>query len=190
MKKTSEQHYGTGVWSLFKFAYYSGLCRNTFIVFSMNLDQAVRPHELDSRFSVLKPTAEELDRLREGKDLTREFFYDRMHGVRHCYLVMCGDEIAGIHWVYVKGDPNRFLKLNEGVAEVNYLTTTGGFRGNGLMGKMMAYSANELRNEGYRRLVCVIHQKNEPAIRNALWVGLREVGRIRTFGPFNPTMPI
>lgn len=190
LRRTARHHYGNNAMSIIKFIYYSALRRNTFVVYGLDLNNPVRDHELSQAFRVLTPTPEELHTLRQDLDLPREFYYDKMHGVRTCYLAMSNGEIAYIHWVYVKGDPNRFLKLSEGVAELNYNTTLPKFRGKGLMGRMMAYIARDLQRKGYSKVVGVAHIANGPAIKNALWAGFKEIGRIKTMGPFNSTMKI
>jgi len=108
---------------------------------------------------VIKPTLEELDKLRQGKELPREFYYDRIHGVKTCYVALHGEEIAHIYWLYFKGDDSRFLVLGDGVVELNYNTTLPQFRGRGLMSKMQAYILRDLKSEGYRKAVGLVHEK-------------------------------
>ena len=168
-----------------KFLYYSLLSLNTFVVYGADLRDDLPAYTLDEDFYVLKPTQEQLDDLRQSFDLPREFYYDRIHHVKKCYVVMCRGEVAYIHWVYSMGDPSRFLRLREGVAELNYITTMPGYRGRGLMWKMMANISKDLRDEGYEKVIGVIHEKNLPARRNAEKAGWSEMARIKTLGPFN-----
>ena len=98
---------------------------------------------------------------------------------------MHGAEPAYIHWVYVKGDINRFLKLGDDVAEVNYITTLPAFRGEKLMTNMMIYTMNDLEKNGYRKLVSVVHTLNPAALKSMLAAGFKEVRKIRTFGYLN-----
>lgn len=184
-RATAYQYYGRRWSSMLKFVYYSLFSSNIFIVFGTNLDKDLPVHKLDEGFLIITPTQKELDDLRTGLRLPREFYYDKIHGVKRCYLVTYNGEIAYIHWVYNVGDPSRFLRLREGVAELNYNTTMPKFRGRGLMGKMMAIISSDLKREGYKRVVGVIHSKNPPALKGARKAGWSEITRIRTFGPFN-----
>jgi GNAT superfamily N-acetyltransferase len=190
LKKTAYHHYGNNVISIIKFFYYSVLKINTFIILGTELNVELPPYHLEPEFVVIKPTLEELSKLRQGKDLPREFYYDQIHGVKTCYLVLHGDEIAYIHWLYFKGDHNRFLVLSDGVAEFNYNTTLPKFRGKGLMAGMMAYILRDLQKEGYKKAVGVIHEKNIPAIKSAKRAGLKELRRIKTWGPFNKKIKV
>jgi len=185
LKKTAYHHYGNNVLSILRFLYYSALKINTFVLLGTELDIELPPYHLDSEFRVIKPTLEELNKFRDGKDLPREFYYDQIHGVKRCYLAFHGDEIAYIHWLYFKGDYNRFLILSDGVAEFNYNTTLPKFRGRGLMASMMAYILRDLQKEGYKKAVGLMHDKNIPAIKSAKRAGLRELRRVKTIGPFN-----
>jgi hypothetical protein len=189
-KKTAYHHYGHSILGIFKFIYYSGLKINTFIVFGKDLSGELPPHNLDVDFKVITPAPEELEKLREGLNLTREFYYDKIHGVKKSYVVLCQDEIAYIHWIYVKGDPNRFLILSDGVAELNYNTTIAKFRGRGLMGKMISYIFHDLKKQGYKKAVGVIHRKNIPGVKSAERAGWREVGKIRGIGPFHRKLKV
>jgi RimJ/RimL family protein N-acetyltransferase len=184
-KKTAYHHYGHNILSIFKFIYYSGLRINTFIIYEKDLNEELLSHNLDPDFKVITPTEEELETFRKGLDLTREFYYDKVHGVKKCYLVFCKNEIAYIHWIYRKGDPNRFLILGDGVAELNYNTTVPKFRGRGLMAKMILYIFHDLKKQGYKKAVGVIHENNIPGVKSAERAGWCEIGRIKTIGPFN-----
>jgi hypothetical protein len=189
-KKTAYHHYGGGFLSLFKLLYFSVINLNTFILVGTELDRELPPYHFDPEFRIIKPTLEELGKLREGKDLPREFYYDQIHGVKRCYLVLCKNEIAYIHWVYFKGDYNRFLVLREGVAELNYNTTLPNFRGKGLMGNMVAYISRDLQKEGYKMAVGLTHENNIASIKSTQKAGWGELRRIRTIGPFNRKIKI
>jgi GNAT superfamily N-acetyltransferase len=182
---TAYYYYGRRWSSLFKFLYYSLLSVNNFVVYGADLREDLPTYALGEGFSILKPTQEQLDDLRRNRDLPREFYYDRIHGVKKCYIVMYDGDIAYIHWVYTGGNPSRFLRLRERVAELNYITTMPKYRGQGLMGKVMANTSFDLREEGYTKVVGVFHAKNLPAVKSAKKAGWSEMARIRTLGPFN-----
>ena len=165
--------------------YYSLFWINTFVLYERELDDSVLPVRLNPEFRVIKPTIKELQAIREGRDSPREFYYDRFHGVGNCYVVLCGDEPAYIHWVYIKGDPNRFLRLGRDVAEFNYSTTLPKFRGRKLMVNVTLYMMNDLKQLGIRKVVAVINALNPPALRSCESAGFRKVRTIRTLGYLN-----
>jgi RimJ/RimL family protein N-acetyltransferase len=168
-----------------KMIYHSALKINTFVLFERELNDAIDPVGLSSEYTVIKPSTEELEDMRARQELPREFFCDRFHGVKTCYVVMHGAEPAYIHWIYVKGDANRFLRLDEGVAEVNYITTLPKFRGRKLMVRMMVLTMNELKASGCKKLVSVVNTYNPPAIKSMRAAGFKEVRTIRTLGLLN-----
>ena len=175
---------------MIKFLYYSGIRINTFFVYENDLTMELPEHNLDPEFNVMKPTLEELAKIREGLDLPREFYYDKIFHVNTCYLVFKGDELAKIYWVLFKGDYNRFLILSDSVAELNYNTTLPKFRGKQLMAKMMIYISQDLKKAGYKKVMGVIHEFNPPALKAIEKAGFRKIAKIRTLGPFNRKMKV
>jgi len=185
LKKTAYHHYGEHPFSIIKFLYYSGIRINTFYIYENDLTGKISQLGLDPEFTVLKPNLEELERIREGKDLPREFFYDKIYNLRTYYLVFEGSELAKIYWVVFKEDYNRFLILNEKAAELNYNTTLPKFRGRQLMAKMMAHISMDLKHMGYQKAMGVIHEFNPPALRAIEKAGFKRIEKIKTLGPFN-----
>jgi RimJ/RimL family protein N-acetyltransferase len=191
LRKTAYHHYGQSPSSLLKFLYYSAIRVNTFYVYENDLSKELPPHNLGPGFKVMKPTIEELEKIRAEKVLPREFYYDKIYNVKTCYLAFRGDELAYIHWVFFKGDYSRFLVLdNEGVVELNYNTTIPKFRGDWLSAKMMAYISRDLKDLGYKKVMGVIHEFNYPSIKCIKQAGFREVGKIRSIGPFHKKLRV
>jgi RimJ/RimL family protein N-acetyltransferase len=184
-KKTAYHHYGDTPFSFLRFLYYSGIRVNIFFVYENDLTKELAEHNLDSDFKVIKPTLNELAKIRGGRVLPREFYYDRIYNAKTCYLAFKGDELAYIHWVFFKGDYSRFMILSDRVAELNYNTTLPKFRGNWLSAKMMAYISRDLQEEGYKKVMGIIHEFNTPSIRCIKKAGFKEVGQIRALGPFH-----
>lgn len=189
-KKTAYHHFGERPSSLLKFIYYSVARINTFLVYEADLDREFPELTLNPDYRVIKPSFDELDKVRKGKDLPREFYYDKLLNVKTCYLVFKGDEIAYIHWVFIKGDYNRFLILNDGVAELNYNTTLPKFRGDRLQSKMVAYICRDLKEMGYRRVVGVTHESNPASIKSIERAGWRKIAAIKVLGPFHRKVKI
>lgn len=189
-RSVAHHHYGRNPLSMPKMIYYSLLKVNTFVLFERALDHDLDAVDLAPEYTVIEPGGPELDMLRQRRQLPREFYYDRLHGIGRCHVVMHGSEPAYIHWIYVKGDANRFLKLGDGVAEVNYITTLPGFRGRKLMSSMMVFAMNDLKRLGYRKLVSVVNALNAPALKSMRAAGFKEVRRIRTLGYLNRKYPV
>jgi len=185
LKMTAYHHYGNNIYSIPKFIYFSLFKINTFIIVGIDLDNKLPKLDIEPEFKIIKPTIDELDRLRSGKDLPREFYYDKIHGIKKCYIVLCQNELAYIHWVYLKGDKNRFLVLSDDVAELNYNTTLPKFRGRKLMAKMVAYIVRDLKKEGYKKVVGLTHSQNIASIKSVKRAGFKELGKVKAFGPFN-----
>lgn len=189
-KNTAYHHYGKTPFSLIKFIYYSGFRINTFIVYENDLTKKLSEHNLDANFKIVKPTIKELELIREGIILPREFYYDKIYNAKTCYLAFRGDKVAYIHWVLSKGDYSRFLNISTGVAELNYNTTLPEFRGYSLAAKVMAYISLDLQSSGCRKLMGVVHEFNYPQNKCMLKAGFREVARIKAIGPFNKKMQV
>jgi hypothetical protein len=184
-KKTAYHHYGRHPYPILSFIYNSAIKVNRFYLVEKNLLRELPKHNLDQDYRVVKPGLGELERIRSGLELPREFFYDKIYRLNTCYLAFKGNELAYIHWVLFKGDFNRFLILGDGVAELNYNTTLKKFRGNKLMAKMLAYICEDLKKDGYIKAVGVIHELNPPSLQAAESVGFRKIKTIKSLGPFN-----
>src|SRR2546428_9919751 len=148
----SRHHYGNGSTGLLKFIYYSLVKLNTFIIYQCDLTKPLPQITLDKRFQILKPTLQELNALRMGKALPREFYSDRFHKVKTCYIALHGGDLAYIHWVYFNGDYSRFLRLRREVVEINHVTTLPAFRGQHISAKMLVATAKDLQEAGYKKL--------------------------------------
>lgn len=66
-KKTAYHHYGESPFSFLRFLYYSGVRINTFFVYENDLLRELPEHNLESDYRVVKPTLEELVRMRDGR---------------------------------------------------------------------------------------------------------------------------
>lgn len=185
LKKTAYHHYGESPTSIIKFLYYGLFSVNNFIVFENKYDEKVPQFDFDPGYKVIMPTMEELEKTRTGKELPREFYYDRIHNIKTCFLALYNDEIAYIHWVYFKGDYSRFLKIGDNTAEINYATTLPQFRGRRLSGKMFAYATKHLQDMGYKRVIMICNENNPAVIKTFLQAGFKEIRRIKAIGPFN-----
>jgi len=190
LKKTAYHHYGNNFLSLFKFVYYSILRINRFNIYENKFSQDEVLIKLDPEYKIVVPSLSELNKIREGEKLPREFYYDRIHKLKKCYLAFKGKELAYIHWVQFKGDHSRFLVLGDNVAELNYNTTLPSHRGKYLSAKMMSYISKDLKKHGIKKVMGVIHEKNLASIKTIEKAGFSRVGVIKALGPFNKKMEI
>jgi GNAT superfamily N-acetyltransferase len=184
LPQTVHAEYGSGFRSYLKFIYYSFFSINTFNIYIFDLEQDIPRSPLPEGYHVIFPTLAELDSLRAGKDLPREFYFDKTDGLTTCQILMKGSEIAYIQWICNAKDPSRFFRLGEGVVRITNVATLPAFRGQGLMQKMFRYTLIDLKNQGYRRIVSAIHSNNIASIKSILKIGYHHVGKIRTFGRF------
>lgn len=182
--ETAYHHYGRKPSSLVRFIGV-GLKVNTFYVYENSLSTYEMTQRLDPEYRVVKPSLEELAAIRKGKDLPREFYYDRIYNTKKCYLAFRKDEIAYIHWVFFWGDYSRFLVFPDDVVEINYNTTLPAFRGNNLSAKMMAYISSDLKKDGFRKVVGVIHESNVASIKAIQKAGFFRIANIKSVGPFS-----
>ena len=190
-KDTVNHQYGLRLTDYLRFFYCSFLRINTFIVFENDLSQEISKLEIDSDFQIIKPTLEQLEQFRKGKNLPREFYCDKMYNAKNCYLVLHGNELAYIHWVFFNGDRSRFLKLEDDkIAELNYNTTLLKFRGRRLSAKVMSYISKDLQQLGYSKVVGVIHEDNIPSTKCIRMSGFREINKIKTIGRFHRKLTI
>lgn len=191
LKETVNHQYGTGLINYLRFIYCSFLRINNFIVFENDLSQKISELEIDSDFQIIKPTLEQLEQFRNGKNLPREFYCDKMYNAKNCYLVLYGTELAYIHWVFFNGDRSRFLRLEDNkIAELNYNTTLFKFRGRRLSAKVMSYISKDLQELGYNKVMGVIHENNIPSIKCIKASGFKETKKIKTIGRFHRKLKI
>lgn len=189
-RKVAYHHYGRSPFSLFRFIYYSLFRLNAFLVFEKDLRRTLPEVDLDPGNRFILPSLEELERVRQGKDLPREFFSDHIHNAKVCCIGLCGDELAYIHWVYSKGEYSRFVILGQDVCEINHVTTLPRFRGKKISMKALEYASKTLQSMGCKKVVVVVHKNNIAFIKNIKSLDFKETKRIRAIGPFNRKVPV
>jgi len=185
LRSSVQNEYGNGLRAWFNFIYYSQFRINTFCIFHALLDQN-KEESIDLPGIIFStPTFKELDRLRIGKNLPREFYCDQFHRVSQCCIALVEGELAYIHWVYRRGDFSRFLNLGEDSAEINYVITLSQFRGSGISTAAFKYSMQHLKREGIKNLFAVIHNENIASLKSFNRAGFVEFGKTVSVGPFN-----
>lgn len=185
LQTTVNTDYGEGLCAWLNFFYYSLFRINTFCVFRIFLDSWNSSTDNLPGVLFCNPTSDELRELRLGKSLPREFFCDQFQKVNHCCIATVNGEIAYIHWVYLKGDHSRFLKLGDDSAEINYVVTLPEYRGRGISTAAFKYSNSKLKILGIKNLLAVIHNENVASIKSFTRAGFVETRKIISIGPFN-----
>ena len=166
--------------SILKVLYYNIIKKNRFAIFELDLTQEFAGPSLNIKnYQVSVMTFEELARLIAGKkNLPREFYRHEIDGVRHCALVMAGDRIGHISWIYLKGDKDRSFDLKDDEAHVNYSFTFPGFRGVSFFPEALRASAVWLKDRNYRRIIMDVHEETTFMINSMQKI--KEVKRIGT----------
>jgi hypothetical protein len=147
--------------SILKVLYYNVIKINRFAIFEFDLTQEFAGPSLDpQKYQVSVMNFEDLARVVAGKEnLPREFYMNEIDGVRQCVLVMSGDRIGHISWIYLKGDKDRWFDLKDDEAHVNYSFTFPGFRGIAFFPEALRASAVWLKNHNYRRIIMDVHEE-------------------------------
>lgn len=184
-KKTAYHHYGPSPLSFIRLIYYGLFRINTFLVYVKELDGAIGEVVEDGNLKIITPSLAELDRIRQGKELPREFYCDRIYQAKQCYVGLYRGQLAYIHWMYMKGDYSRFLLLDEGICEINHVTTLPGFKGRKLSSKILAHALKSLGSHGCKKVAVVVHQNNVAFIKSICHLEFVERRRVVTIGPFN-----
>ncbi len=190
VKSTVESLYGKGWFSYVKYLYYGLFRVNTFVVFELPLDREFIEKPIGAGIVMVKPSSEELDRIREGRNLPKAFYIDKSDGIKCCYLLLKDGEPVYIHWISYHGDKSRFVRIGRKSTRITYIFTLPEHRGEGYYYKMIPVTANELRKQGIEKLVTVIHDGNISAIKSVTKAGFREQTRIKAFGQFNKTIDV
>lgn len=185
LRTTVHGEYGKGLRAWSNFIYYSLFRINTFCIYGTSLETHQEINQDLPGVTFLTPTFDELNTLRIGKNLPREFFCDQFHKVSQCYIAQVEGEVAYIHWIYRSGDFSRFLKLGTDSAEINYVITLPQFRGRGISSAAFNFSMQELKKQGIKNVFAVIHDENVASIKSFVRAGFVEFGNTVSIGPFN-----
>ena len=182
-------NYGLGPFRYLKFMYYSLLRVNTFNVYEFFLNNKSIPLISRDDLEFVEVSLEKLDKYRE-KHFSQEFFMDSLGTLSKCHLVLCNGETAYIHWIYSSGEVSRFLKLGNGVAEINYIHTRPEFRRRGICHWAIGKGLEKLAEKGMKRVFAVVHTENVASCGVLECAGFTLVAKINSIGPFNRRMTL
>jgi hypothetical protein len=148
--------------ALVKTLYFNTIKLNRFVIFQFDLQKDFSGPSLDpDKYEIRILNYAELDRLIRNKqeDLPREFRMHEIHGVKQCVVVMKGNEIGHISWIYMKGDRNRWFDLSSDEAHVNYSFTFSDFRGKNFFPQALLASALWLKAQHFKRILMDVHEE-------------------------------
>ena len=154
--------------TLFKIFYYN-VCRiNRFVIFELHLGQDIRGPRLNpDEFTLKILDFKELERIIPDQKLRpRELWMNQADGVKNCVVVMQGDQIAHISWIYMKGDKNRWFNLTEKQAHVNYSATDPKFRGKNLFPEALLHAARWLKDNKFETIIMDVHEETKFMLRS------------------------
>lgn len=190
LSRSVASQYGEGLRGYCKFIYYSCLRVNTFGVFAKDITDVAEPEPLGGVYSFQEMTPADLDRYRRQRVLPKEFHADGLDGVSKCHVVLHGDAVAYIHWVYQSGEKSRFLSIGPDVAEINHIVTLPAFRRKQICSWALAMAFKRLADIGIKKVVAVVHSDNIASRRAMEHAGMEEETVIRTIGPFNNRLTV
>ncbi len=178
--------YGDSPWRFFKYARISLFSFNRFVVFCA--DPACPTVACDP-LELREWSQEKLEAFRRGKGLPKEFYADRLHGLRRLWVAEKDGQPAYIAWVCEARDKSAFLRLEPREAEISHILTIPGFRREKLHTRGMVTLVKLLGAEGRRLVYVVVHSGNTYSIRGCEAAGMRPVGHVYALGPLRFKRP-
>ncbi len=164
----------------------SALVPQRFIVFASEVLEPSPCVEGDPDIEVRQATPEELRKLREADpSLPAEFFFDEIYGLRTCFLTFFQGRVAGITWLALPGEYNRYFDLGRGEAEVFQIYLLPEYRSLPLSLSLGRLSASVrlrwLHDRGYETVYARVPATSPGWSRVVEASGYRRVGMIRQF---------
>jgi peptidoglycan pentaglycine glycine transferase (the first glycine) len=118
--------------------------------------------------------------------LPPEFHQDEIDGVELCSVVRCGDEVAGLIWIYRAGDASRLFRLGDSDAELNNGLVLPQYRRRGVFKLAIASACEWLAQQGYGRVYAMVHSTNVPSRAAFEAVGFAVTADVRHFLLYRP----
>jgi RimJ/RimL family protein N-acetyltransferase len=113
------------------------------------------------------------------KSVPWEFQCHQYDGVKDFFIASNAEGVQHITWIYYQNDPNRFIRLGHGDAELKYALTLPLFRGQGLLPEVLKAVVRYLGQKGFKRAFTCVHIDNRPSIRGVEKAGFKFIDRIR-----------
>jgi len=175
--------------SLLKVLYFNVIKKNRFEIFEYDLLEEIETYSLNSQQHMVRVIhCNELASMIAGKkNLPREFRMHEIDGVTHCVLVMVGDKIGHIVWIYKKGDPDRWFDLGNDEVHINYGYTFPEYRGMGLWPQALLGAAKWLKDRNYKRIMMDVHKDTKFMLRSMKKIkGVKHIGSLTHWFIYRP----
>ena len=165
-----------GVLGTLDLLYVSLFKVNVFQVFFIDLRKPVSIPPAPPGIEFKQATPEELQRVRAGvTDLAIDYYCDELFGYTLPFFALVEGQVAAIVWLVLPGQPCRFLDLQDGDVEINYLEVNAAFRGRRIGQHLMAYQIQWAAAAGYKRLFTVPNVENIASLKPMLDLGFRPI---------------
>lgn len=175
--------------ALLKVIYFNLIKINKFIIYEFDLTQSFDSPSLNKpEWEIKVIYYKELEKyLPKGKHLPREFKMYEIDGVKYCVLILKNTQISHIHWIYMKGDQNRWFDLKDEEASINYAFTFHDFRGQGLFPQAILASARWLKKKGFIKILEAPHEGTISTIKSFHKIpNLKKVGTLTHWCFYRP----
>jgi hypothetical protein len=155
----------------------------TFVLYCRDLREPFQNAVFDDNMKIIADDFELLDLDRQlRKDLPREFYIDKTHQGKNFYLFFFQGHLAGICWIFKKGDYSRFFKIENGTScELNYIITLPEFRGNRLSSRFVNHICEMLEIQKFRFVFLSVSLGNVLSHKTFVSSGFKEQMRVRSF---------
>ena len=124
---------------------------------------------------------------KDRQDLPREFYIDQTHNGKRFYLLYYQGQLAGICWVFTRGEYSRFFTIRqERSCELNYIITLPEFRGKKLSTRFTNYICEDLKHRRFETAVVAISGGNVSSLKtmnDSNFSKWKEVRSIFSFAP-------
>jgi len=169
--------YTGGVWSFLKALLLFLFRYEKLIIFQMNLKGELNSVKSDLPLTIRKATPNDLKQLQIGEyKYQMEMHRDVVDGVKDAFVAFSEGKFAHIVWVYYSGDPNRFINLKPGEAEIKFGVTPEQFRGHNVYPKVVEFICHYLKEKNYERLYGFVVKDNLASMRGLKKVGFKVTG--------------
>ncbi|MGH7813797.1 MAG: GNAT family N-acetyltransferase [Candidatus Binataceae bacterium] len=150
-----------------------------FHIFALQRGDSPRAAPLPAGVAVYENALERLQARRgEQAASASEFWRDKINGASRCAIIECGEELAGVGWVYEYPAQRPLLLLAPGTAEMSGFYVLARFRGRGFY-RMLLHGMVEGQMRRQRQLFMVAAGDNPRSISAIAAAGFREAAIIR-----------
>ena len=176
------QFKGLSLIDALKLAKDSLFCNDAILIYEFNSSQLDRLHPLPSNgISIREGVIGDLHQnMSQFNPVPWEFQCHIFDNVKDFYIVVSDtQEIQHVSWIYYEKDPNRFMRLEPGHAEIKYCLTLPEFRGRGIYPRVLKMIVARLTEKGIERVFICVKADNHASLRGVEKAGFTRVGQIR-----------